>query len=563
MGTTNHESTMGWGGLGRGLPRVDRRQFIGGAAALAAAYAIPEILISRRSSTSATSFATAGNGNSTIYVAQLGDMQNLDPYTTNGDIVTGDILPMLYALPTTDKIPGPDVGGVPSANPNVWSGQAAESWSWNSDQTEITFAIRPGIKFPDGSPLNAQAVKGSWARSFGLQATGYFLFAMSGVTDVSQLDVVDDLHLKMTMPAPSSLLLGNLSTFYSSAIMNPSAISQHATSSDPYATSYFKDNVAGSGQYVLSQWNHGSGWTLSRNPNYWLPVKNKQVVFQIVPDVDQRELLVKSGKVDLALNVPAQDVASLKAEKGLNVITVPTRVTYYAGMNVNRPYFQDKMIRQAISKAVPYDTIMQQVMHGLGVQLKSPIPKGMPDSDFSYWQYKTDYKAAKQLLSKSSAPNGFSTTLSVINGDPQAENSAIWIEEGLQKIGINVAINKMPASAYNAALQDRSLDFFIGSWSSDNNDPFYQLYWLFASSCCTYGRYQTPELTGLINQWVNKPLNDPARVTAAKQAQQMIVEDAPWVFLFQPPAIYVFTDKVKGFVWEPATGTTRYDLLYK
>ena len=125
MGTTNHESTMGWGGLGRGLPRVDRRQFIGGAAALAAAYAIPEILISRRSSTSATSFATAGNGNSTIYVAQLGDMQNLDPYTTNGDIVTGDILPMLYALPTTDKIPGPDVGGVPSANPNVWSGQAA------------------------------------------------------------------------------------------------------------------------------------------------------------------------------------------------------------------------------------------------------------------------------------------------------------------------------------------------------------------------------------------------------------------------------------------------------
>ena len=43
----------------------------------------------------------------------------------------------------------------------------------------------------------------------------------------------------------------------------------------------------------------------------------------------------------------------------------------------------------------------------------------------------------------------------------------------------------------------------------------------------------------------------------------MIVDDAPWVFLFQPPAIYVFTDKVKGFVWEPATGTTRYDLLYK
>lgn len=544
------------------LPAIDRRQFLGGAAGLAAAFAIPEILISCGSSTN-VSGNSSGSGAGTLYVAQLGDMQNLDPYTTNGDVVTGDILGSLYALPITNVLDGPKVAGVDAMNPNAWTGDAAESWSWNGDKNEVTFAIRSGIKFPDGTPLTAQSIKDSWARSFGLKATGYFLFAMSEVVDVSQLVVIDDTHLKMTMPQPSSLLFGNMAQFYSSAIINPASIKANSSSSDPYATTFFKTNVAGSGPYTLSEWNHGSGWTLKRNQNYWLPVKNEKVVFQIVPDAQQRELLVKSGKVDLALNIPVQDISSLKSEKGLNVISVPSRSCVYAGMNVTQPHFNEKAVRQAISRAVPYNTIMQQVMYGQGVQLKSPIPKGMPDSDFSFWQYETDYNAAKQLLAQSSTPNGFTTTLSIVDGNDEEESTAIWIQQGLQKIGINVSVDKMPAAAYTAALQARTLNFFIGSWLSDNNDPFYQLYWLFQAECCTYVRYQQQEIIGLINQWVNKPADDPGRIAAAKQAQKMIVDDAPWVFLFQPPSVYVFNDAVKGFVFDPANGITHYNYLHK
>ncbi len=539
---------------------ISRRRFLGSAAALAGAAAIPEILAACGTSSTASQRPSSGS----LLVATYGDMQNLDPYTTSSDDITDEMLANLYALPTTFKVPGPSIDGVPAANPDVFMPQAAYSWSWNADQTELTFAFRPGITFPDGTPLDANAVKASWDRSFDLKATGYFLFAMVGITDKSQVVVVDPTHLKLVMPQPSSLLMGNLNQFYSTAIINMKQLQPHTSASDPQGETWLKTNVAGSGPYVLESWNHGSSWTLKANPRYWSPPRTRSITFQIVPDVQERELLVESGKVDIARGIPVKDVPALRAQKDLTVIAVPSRYTVFAGMNVSMKPFDNKLLRQAFSYAVPYDTIMKEVMHGLGVQLKGPIPQGMPTSDFSFWHYDTDYARARALLAQAGYPNGLSTQLSVIDGVDTDEETAIWIQQGLQKIGVQVTINKMPASAYNAQLQARSLPFFINSeWVSINNDPFYQLFWLFSADCCTYARYQNPSIMSIINQWIDKPASDPGRIAASKRAQQIIVDDAPWIFLYQPPDIYVQRSNVKGFVYEPADSFIRYERLYK
>lgn len=539
---------------------ITRRRFLHGAVALGGSALLGDTLAACGSSSS----ANTQTGKSTLYVANFGDMQNLDPFTTSNDQVTNEMQTNLYALPLTFKVPGFTSNGVPYANPNVFMGDAALGWQWNPARTEITFTLRPGIRFPDGTPLNAQAVKYSLDRCFELQAVGYFLFTMVGVTKKSQVRVVDDRHFKFVLPAPASLLLGNMAQFYGTAIINPTVVKQHAPASDPLAKTWLKTNVAGSGSYVLQNWNVGSGWTLAANPHAWSPPKTKTVQFRIVPDAQERELLVRSGTVDLALGIPVKDVAQLQSDSALRVVSAPTRIVGFAGFNVLKKPFDNTLVRQALSYAVPYQTIMQQVMKGQGIQLKSPIPQGMPTSDFSFWRYDTDYSKAKQMLAQAGYPSGFSTTLDVAIGTPTDEQTALWIQQGFQQAGVHVQVNTMPSAAFNTKLQAHQHDFFISTnWVSINNDPFYHLFWLFAQSCCTYGNYMERQIVDLVNKWVNKPTDDPGRIAASKQAQKIIVDAAPWIFLYQPPQITVMRKNVQGYTFYSADDFIRYGQLYK
>ena len=500
----------------------------------------------------------------TLFVANHGDMQNLDPYTSSADTVTGDILTNLYSIPVTFKLDGTR-GGARFAQSTQFRGQVASAWKLSKDKKQVVFTIRNGIKFPDGSPIDANAVKFSLDRCFDVKAVGSFLFSMVGVSDKSQIDVLDDHNIRFTLPKPSSLLFGNMAMFYGSALMNPATVKAHATAADPTAQGWLKTHTAESGPYTLKDWNVGSGWTLEANPNFWEPVQSKTVQFQVIPDAQQRELLIKSGKVDLALGIPLKDVPSLKKDPNLNVVSLPTRAVAFAGFDVTAKPFDNKLVRQAVLYAVPYATIMREVLKGQGVQLKSPIPAGTPDSDFGYWHYNTNVAKAKSLLKQAGHPNGFSTQLDIQTGNPVDEQTATWIQQGLQKAGINVSINKQPSAAFTAQLQAKKHPFWFSStsWISINNDPLYHLYWLFAQDCCTYGKYVNPKVKGLIDKWVNAPLNDKGRIAAVRQAQKIIVDDAPWVFLFQTPQIYVTRKNVKGLVFYPTDLFLRYQYFRK
>src|SRR5579862_1629328 len=500
----------------------------------------------------------------TLFVANFGDMQNLDPYTSSADQVTGDILTNLYAIPVTFALDGTH-NGARYAQSTVFRGQVASGWKWSKNKREIVFTIRKGIKFPDGTPIDANAVKFSLDRCFDVKAVGSFLFSMVGLTSKSQIDVLDDHHVRFKLPKPTSLLFGNMAMFYGSAIMNPAIVKQHATAADPTAQGYFKTHTAESGPYVLKNWNVGSGWTLEANPDFWEPVATKTVQFQVIPDAQQRELLVKAGKVDIALGVPLKDVPSLKKDSRLNVVSLPTREVAFAGFDVTKKPFDNKLVRQAILYAIPYQTIMQQVLHGQGVQLKSPIPAGTPDSDFNYWHYNTDYTKAKTLLTKAGYPHGFSTQLDIQTGTALDEQTASWIQQGLQKIGISVSINKQPSAAFTAQLDAKKHAFWFSStsWISINNDPLYHLYWLYDQSCCTYGNYLNPTVEKLVNKWVNAPLNDPGRIAAVRKMQKIIVDDAPWIFLYQPPQVYVTSSNVKNLVFYPTDLFLRYQNFTK
>src|SRR5690242_14964332 len=155
---------------------------------------------------------TTRRASSTLVVANYGDIQNLDPYTSSADQVTGDILTNLYAIPVTFKLDGTH-NGARFAQSNVFRGQVASGWQWSRDRKQIVFTIRDGIKFPDGTAIDANAVKASLDRCFDVKAVGSFLFSMVGLSSKSQIDVLDDQHVRFTLPKPTSLLFGNMAMF--------------------------------------------------------------------------------------------------------------------------------------------------------------------------------------------------------------------------------------------------------------------------------------------------------------------------------------------------------------
>lgn len=500
----------------------------------------------------------------TLVVAVPNDIQNLDPTLSSGDVITQEMLTNVYEwLIDYEVTTGEDGSIVGEANSFV--GALAESFEWNEDGTRITFHIRDGLTFANGDPLDANAVKFTYDRIFDQGGVTAALTAMATVSDKDHIRVVDDKTIEMDVDTPNTLLLGNMAQFGHS-ILNPKVVEPHMTEADPYAHDWLKTNVQGTeqGPFRLASWQPGNQWVLERNESYWGErPKLERIIFKIIPDPSSRLAQLMSGAVDIAYNLPLYDIATLQENPDITVHRNNSRQVAYIGMNNDIPPFDNKLVRQAISYAMPYDVIINQVMNGYAMQLTSPIPEGTPTHTAEFFQYENNPAKAQELLSEAGYPDGLSTTLQIPAGLQEAKELAVYAQQSLAMAGIRVTIQEMPGAAFTEQMQKHTLGFFLANpWTSINNDPFYHLYWMFASSCCNYANYSNEQITGLIDEYTLSR-DEEARTKAAVEVQQTVVDDAPWVFLYQPEYILATRANVKGYAYYTSDKYTRFKFIYK
>jgi peptide/nickel transport system substrate-binding protein len=388
---------------------------------------------------------------------------------------------------------------------------------------------------------------------------------MAAVKGKSSITTKGDDTVQFHLTKANTLLLGNMAQFGNS-ILDPKVVEQHKTGSDPFAHDWLSTNVDGTAQgpYQLQSWNSGSQWVLTANPNYRGPApKIKKIIFKVIPDPSTRYQLLQSGAVDIAYGLPLKDIAKAKSNPDIKIVNEPSRNVVFLGMNSQTKPFDNVKVRQAIDYAVPYKTIIDQVLLGYGQQMTSPIPLGTPTHTDRFNVYKTDLAKAKQLLTQAGYPNGFSTTLQVASGNDQGRQTAIWVQQSLQKIGVKVTINQLPGATYNSRLQKHQLGFFFfNNWISINNDPFYHLFWLFRSDCCDYTNYDNKKVWKMIDSNLLSS-NARKRAAAADAAQKQIMSDAPWVFLYQPDFVLAMRKNVHGYVYYSSDRFTRFKFLSK
>ncbi len=447
-----------------------------------------------------------------------------------------------------------------------YKGRLASAWKLDRKKMTLTFTLRPGVRFSTGTSMTAADVKFSFVRGM-LDKASYLgsLMKMLTISSPSQITTPNArtvvFKLKKFNPFTYDLM-----AIWASAVTSQKEVKAHATKDDPWANGWMKNNLVGTGPYVLSKSQPGVEYDFTPNPSYW----NKQqwpcnggVVVKVIPSASNRLLLLQRGSVDVARSLDYKDIPALTKMSGIRVLRFPSTDMRELALNVKQKPFDNVEVRRAIAYAIPYQQILQTVWHGYATQLKSIVPVGQPTSATATWPYKTDLAKAKDLLGKAGFPNGFSTTLYTRAESQEDQQAAVLIQDSLAKIGVKVQIEKLLTAAYAAKqFGDRDMPMFFWNWISFTNDPYYGFNFLVQTGQGTnYANYSNPRVDGLIQQGMYEP-NQAKRASISRQIQQIVADDAFAIGLAQPDSIVAMRSNVHGWMQYPDLNA-RYYTLWK
>ncbi len=487
----------------------------------------------------------------TLVVAWDTDIDTLDPaqFKAVGGYVT---IANCYDTPIAWKVqPIADKPGFYLSRPAQWDGAAAESWAMERDGATIVLKVRKGMKFPNGRPVTAHAVKYCFDR--GLQSPGYMrlLFpSLIGVKSPEQFEVRDDHTFAMRMEQPNPMAMDILA-LSNNAMMDADEVKAHATKEDPWAAEWLKRNIAGIGPYRLAKNEPGVEIALEATKGYWRPEPYFQrVVLKFVPNETDRVLLLKRKAIDMVVGRPGlspKNVKSLEGEPGLKIFNVPDTTCHYLAMNQKKPPFDNRLVRQAINYAIPIDPIMRGVLFGYATQMKSPIPHLTPGYNGNLSPYKHDIEQARRLMQEAGVKTPIPVKLAVRVGYVTHEQASVWLQRELEKIGFKVEIVRETDATFRQVAIKGDHELAIESWQSWVNDPWYHLNFLMhsRSKFTNASFYANPILDKIIDESMPET-NPDRRLGNARVAQKLLIDDAVWGFLWYDSWTRIMKTDVTG-----------------
>ena len=365
-------------------------------------------------------------------------------------------------------------------------------------------------------------------------------------------EVIDKYTLRFTSTEASPMVMEH---FYmtSSGIIDPKIVEKYATEDDPWAMEHFSRNVENaSGPYRLVSRTPDQEVVFEARDNYYAePPAYDKIIWKIIPSNAERVQLLSAGVIDVAIGLGTEDFAALEGVEGVNVERFPSKNLAYMGMGNKLAPFDDVLMRQAVSYAVDYDDILNNVYKGEAQRLYGPIAPGSYSSLGDSIGYRRDLAKAQELLEASSY-DGSPVTLSIDSAKGEHELIAVRIQAHLAEAGIDVQIEKLPSPVYaERKVSDPRMQMFIDEGLPWIDDPNYTLsVFLLSGVFGNYTQYENERVDQIINEgW--GILDREERARTFEEAQRIITEEAPWVFLALPDYKIAMRDTVEGFVLYP------------
>ncbi|WP_245582416.1 ABC transporter substrate-binding protein [Neorhizobium lilium] len=408
--------------------------------------------------------------------------------------------------------------------------QLAESWQISPDGKTYTFKLRKGVTFHNGVAFDSSVAKFAIDRARGADSVNPQKRYFASIDSVETPDAAT-LVLKLKQPAGSLLYwLG----WPASVMVEPKSAADNKTV------------PVGTGPFKFVSWAKGTKVELVRNGDYWnhaTPIKLETASFRFIAEAQAQAAALKAGDVDAVPEFAAPElIDSFKDDKKIATVIGNTELKVVAGMNNTRKPFSDKRVRQALMMAVDRATVIDGAWSGFG----TPIGSHYTPNDRGYKDltgvHPYDAAKAKTLLAEAGYPNGFSFTMKA----PQmayAQRTSQILQAMFAEIGVTMTIEttEFPAKWVADVLKAADYDMTIVAHAEPMDIDIY-------ARDPYYFNYKNPAINEVLAKV--QATSDPAEQDKLYgEAQTMLADDVPALFLFVMPKLGVWNAKLKG-LWE-------------
>jgi peptide/nickel transport system substrate-binding protein len=414
----------------------------------------------------------------------------------------------------------------------------AESWT-QPDPKTLVFKLRRGVKFHDGTDFNAEAAKFNIER----MKTEPKSVRKGEVANIDTVDVVDSHTIKVNLKKPDAALLATL-TDRAGMMVSPKVVQERGAELGRNAKG------AGTGPFEFVEWVRDSHLIIKRNDAYW----NKQggpyldrVRYRPIPDDVVKLQSLQSGEIDVMDYVQPRDVAAVKADKNVVVVDVPSLADFAYQLNLTRPPFNNKALRQAVASALDLEQIVKGVWLNVGVAANGPIPPTSWAYDRSIAPIKRDLAKAKAKLAEGGQPNGFTFTMTT-NNIPINVQEAEVMQAQLAEAGIVAKVKLVDSATLIADGNNKNFEMISFQWSGrpDPDGNTYQFLRTTPGTSFNWSGISHPQIDALLDR-TREISNQAERRKLYSELTKLLQDELPMLFIIHPIEPKAFSPRVQNY----------------
>ncbi len=436
----------------------------------------------------------------------------------------------------------------------------AESWDISQDGKTYTFHIRKDLKWADGSNVTSEDFRYSLERAlskdFANGSAGYYLSNIVGATDwtagkaqgLTGVTAPDPSTLVIKIMVPGVYFLDQL-TYVGGDVVPKKLIDQYGDK--------WGEHAYGTGPFMVKEWKHNVGLTLSPNPNYWKgKVQLDAIDMPFVKDPETAFQMYQTNQLDImgSQQFPPARVNEMQGKPDFK--QVPQFFDAYIGFNNAKDPLNDEHVRRALAMSVDKQTLADKILAGGAVATDHIVPQGMPGFFEGLKPLKFDPAAAKAELQQAAKQPG-TLTLSYTTGQADFDKVAVYVQQQWkQNLSVNVQLNGEEQAKFNDDLTAMANDpnsspmqMYISVWGADYPDPqnflTQQLHTGVGNNNGHWSDQQFDKLTDQAD--IERDANK--RMSLYNQAEQIAIDKVGWLPLYNGKGSILMRPSIKGLVF--------------
>jgi peptide/nickel transport system substrate-binding protein len=432
--------------------------------------------------------------------------------------------------------------------------ELASHYKISKDQKTYTFYLKKNVSWHDGHPFTAEDVKFTFDTI--LDPKTNTVRRSSFIIDGKpvKIDVIDSHTVSFTLPQIFSPFLTRISM---------SIIPKHIFENEDINTSSYNIKPIGTGPFKFSEWKTGQFILLEKNKDYFnKSPKIDQVTFSIINDPNAALISLKKEEIHIS-DIQPKDISDISTFPHIDIHQFYGLSYSFVAFNLSNPHFKDKRVRQALSHALNKEALVKGVLNNRGKAAyipSSPLLWSYPKKEINILEFNTEktkkllfesgYRLNKKtnILEKNGVP--FTFTLITNKGNKEREKTAQIIQQVLKKLHIKVEIQILEWSALlnilNTPIENKKFDTLLFGWSLSIEPDSYSI-WHSSQSPKGFNfiGYDNPKVDALLEQG-RKETNQEKRAQIYQEMYTLIIEDAPYIFLYYPESNIGSNKKLQG-----------------